>query len=74
MNKSNTLIASGLLAVPFMCAGVLIGGVVMNKINNKTSNEGAGIWKYTAEIFKGELDKLYAENDKLKKELKEKEA
>ena len=31
----DSLVGLGLLGLPFMCVGVIIGGVVINKIDNK---------------------------------------
>ena len=52
--------------------GVVIGGHLVNNVNRRSSNNSTRIWRDMAMLFKDELMNSWAENDKLKKELKEK--
>ncbi|MDF2800205.1 MAG: hypothetical protein K0S61_108 [Anaerocolumna sp.] len=69
MNK-NDIIGIGLIGVPFLMIGALIGGTIVEKQNKKVNNEVIGIWKDTAECFKELLLKECEKNEDLKKVIK----
>jgi len=73
MNKES-LMGLGLLGLPFMCIGVIIGGVVMNKIDNKFEKIHVGRWQVLSETFKELLIDSYQHNDDIRKQLESKEA
>ena len=68
----NTIVGIGLVGLPFLCVGTMIGNIVSNKINDKYCESGINVWKTTAEFLKEQLIREYQRNDDLKKELRSK--
>jgi hypothetical protein len=63
------LIGLGLVGLPFVCFGAVIGGVVVDKINDKHKEEGLNVWKGITDCYKELLFKSYEVNDRLRREL-----
>lgn len=68
MNKES-LIGLGLVGLPFVCMGTVIGGVIIDKINDRHRDEGLSTWKGITDCYKELLLKSYEVNDRLRKEL-----
>lgn len=69
MNKVGGLIVT--TSMSLIGLGVIIGGVLVNEVNERSANKSTRIWRDMALLFKDELMTSWEENDKLKRELKE---
>lgn len=67
MNKNN--IRLGLMGVSGLCAGIIVGGFVNEKLNQEYLVPSIERYRDLAEHFKDLLCKEYEINDKLKKEV-----
>ncbi len=72
MSKEH-VIGLGLIGVPFMVVGAIIGGRIVEKQHSKFPNIGMEVWKSMSEFLKEQLYKSWDENEKLKKQLESKE-
>ena len=73
MNKEK-LVVLGVIGTPFLCAGMLLGGYVVKKIDEYLHKQQIKIWGTLTTTLSELLEDSWKKNDELKKKLSEKEA
>ena len=69
MNKTEMIVGTSLVGLPFLCIGVIIGGIIVNKFNSKCQDGNTKLWKATAELTRVLFEAQCKENIRLQEEL-----